>query len=283
MDIRQLKYFLVVAEEGQITKAAQRLHITQPPLSQQIQLLERELGIQLLERGNRNIRLTEAGKALRDRAEQMVELVKLTMNELQEVKEGVKGHLKIGTISTAESYLLNKIQKFHLDFPSITFQLWHRETKKLLELLNLNIIELGIVRFPHDVSRYDYVALPDQTLVAAALEIGSNDSKTICLKELSDRPLMMLRRDEPMIREYCQQAGFDPYIFCLSDDIMPLLFWANAGIGIALIPSSTKNLLAKFSLDFKEIINPGVAVTSAVIWKKNHTISSAAKNFISML
>lgn len=213
----------------------------------------------------------------------MVELIKLTTNELQEVKEDVKGHLKLGSISTAESYLLNKIHNFHLVYPNITYQLWHRRTQQLLELLNLNIIELGIVRFPHDVSRYDYVALPDQTLVAVALALENGDSQEICLKELRDKPLMMLRRDEPMIREYCQQAGFDPYVFFISDDIMPLLSGANAEIGIALIPSSTKSLLNKFSLEFKELVDPVIVVTSAIIWKKNHILSLTAKKFISML
>ncbi|MBP2639015.1 MAG: transcriptional regulator, LysR family, partial [Firmicutes bacterium] len=82
MEIRQLKYFLAVAEEGQITKAAEKLHITQPPLSQQIILLENELGVKLFQRTKKQIRLTEAGRSLQNRAEQMIELLKTTVEEV---------------------------------------------------------------------------------------------------------------------------------------------------------------------------------------------------------
>ena len=86
MDIKQLRYFLTIAEEGQITAAARRLHIAQPPLSQQLKLLEIELGVKLVERGPRHIHLTDAGKILRTRAEQILELSNSTINEIDDFK-----------------------------------------------------------------------------------------------------------------------------------------------------------------------------------------------------
>jgi DNA-binding transcriptional LysR family regulator len=91
MDIRRLQYFLAVAEEGQITKAAKRLHMAQPPLSQQLKLLEAELGVQLIERSDRhNIKLTDAGQALRNRAEQIMTLVDQTVIEIKDSTKGLK-------------------------------------------------------------------------------------------------------------------------------------------------------------------------------------------------
>ena len=115
MEFRQLKYFLAVADEGHITKAAQRLNITQPPLSQQIILLENELGVQLFQRSKKQVVLTEAGRALQNRAEQIVSLMKTAVDEVQEAADGLRGKLTIGTItSSGRSLLPEYIQKYHL-------------------------------------------------------------------------------------------------------------------------------------------------------------------------
>jgi DNA-binding transcriptional LysR family regulator len=284
MDIRQLKYFLAVAEEGQITKAAKRLHITQPPLSQQILLLEKELGTPLIERGNRNVRLTEAGHALRNRAEQIVELTELTKVELREVTNGIRGVLTIGTITSVGALLLERVHHFNQQYPYITFQLWHRETYSILELVNTGVTELGIVRLPVDPSIYDYIALPDQRMgvVGKSEWFSKKSNPEIQLYDLKDKPLMMHRRDEPVIRDYCHQIGFDPYVFCTSDDIMPLLYWARSGIAISLIPDSARNLLPSTSLIFKEISLPITKIKSVLVWRKRRPLSSIAKHFISM-
>ncbi|MGB9867978.1 MAG: LysR family transcriptional regulator, partial [Bacillota bacterium] len=100
LDLRQLQYFLAVMEEGQFTRAAKRLNITQPPLSQQIRLLERELQVRLIDRSHNRFQLTEAGRILQRRASQLLELMRITMNEIQEVSQGVRGVISIGTISS---------------------------------------------------------------------------------------------------------------------------------------------------------------------------------------
>jgi len=284
MDIRQLKYFLAVAEEGQITKAAQRLHITQPPLSQQIKLLEEELGLQLLERGNRNIRLTEAGHVLRNRAEQMLELMELTKSELQEITDGMTGTLTIGTVPATGSLLLEKIHSFNQLYPNINFQLRHRETHSILELVNAGVIEMGIVRLPVDSTIYDFIELPEQRIGVAGKPswFSKEQNQIIQLKELNGKPLMMHRRDESIIRDCCIKAGFNPHVFCTSDDIMPLLYWAGSGIAISLVPDSAKNLLPNATLVFKEISDPAIKVNSALIWHKRRIISVVAEHFISM-
>lgn len=101
MDIRQLKYFLTITEEEQITAAARRLRIAQPPLSQQMKGLEDELGITLFKRGPRHIQLTDAGKLLANRARQILELSDSTVREIDDFKRGLKGTLSIGTVSSS--------------------------------------------------------------------------------------------------------------------------------------------------------------------------------------
>jgi len=281
MDFRQLRYFLAVAEEGQITKAAKRLHITQPPLSQQIQLLEKELGVRLLERSNRTIRLTEAGRTLRNRAEQMVELMNKTIVEIQEINEGLRGILTIGTITSGGTILPQHIQAFNQKYPQINFKLWQGETDRILELLNNSVIEIGIIRFPVDTGLYNYITLPTEPMVAAAHPSFFNNNKdTIYLTELNNKPLMMHRRFEQKIAERCQEFGFKPKILCTSDDFIPLWLSAQAKVGILIFPKSAASILPKSGLVFKEIAEPAIETTSAVVWLKKQQLSPVAKHFL---
>lgn len=284
MDLRQLKYFLAVAEEGQITKAAKRLNVTQPPLSQQLILLEKELGTQLFDRGKKHIRLTEAGNILQRRAQQMMELMKTTINELQESASGISGRLSIGTITSSGGSLLpQRIQKFHQYYPKVTFQVHQGETLKILELLNVGIIEIGLVRFPVDYNLYDFLILPEESMVIAAKSsMLPPDTTSVEISQLKGQPLLVHQRHVTMITEHCRQSGFNPTIFCTSDDISPLLIWANLGLGIAVVPESAAHLLPGSSLRFYEMASPTLMTTSAVIWSKKRPLSAAATHFIAL-
>lgn len=145
MDIRQLRYFLTIVEKENITAAARELHIAQPPLSQQLKLLEDELGVKLIERGSRRIQLTPAGKILKVRAEQIMELLDATVNEIKDFRGGVQGTLSIGTISSLGATLLPEhIQSFHEKFPNVDFQIWESDSYRMSELLNSGIVEIGL-------------------------------------------------------------------------------------------------------------------------------------------
>lgn len=106
MDIKQLTYFLTIAEEKSITKASEKLHIAQPHLSQQLKLLEEELNVKLIERTTRKFQVTDAGKRLWHRSKQIIELMESTVKELKDFNEGMEGTLSIGTISSAGDILL---------------------------------------------------------------------------------------------------------------------------------------------------------------------------------
>ncbi|MBP2651273.1 MAG: catM 2 [Firmicutes bacterium] len=283
MDIRQLKYFLAIAEEGQITRAAKRLNITQPPLSQQIISLEKELGLQLFDRGKTSIRLTQAGTLLQTRAQQLLELLQTTVNELQETANGISGRLTIGTITSSSGSLLpENIKVFHKMYPKVTFHIRQGETEKILKLLNLGLVEIGLVRFPVDCNVYDFIKLPEEGMVVAATEdVLVPGATPLTLNQLKGKPLLIHQRHVPMVKEYSHQAGFEPTILCTSDDISPLLLLANLGFGIALVPKSAINLLPASSLYFHEL-TPFISTTSAVIWSKKQPLSVAANHFIAL-
>lgn len=135
MELKQLGYFVAVAQEGTISGAARRLNLTQPPLSAQMKLLEQEVGCPLFERGSRRIQLTEAGRMLYSRAATMLELADITRQELKDYLEGTSGVLRLGVVSSVGStYLSRIVSGFHAEHPQIAFELMEANTYQLLEI-----------------------------------------------------------------------------------------------------------------------------------------------------
>lgn len=287
MDVRQLRYFLAIAEEGNISGAAKRLHIAQPPLSQQLKLLENELDVQLVKRGSRRIQLTEAGCILRNRAEQIIDLIETTVKELKEINQGYKGTLSIGTVaSLGASILADRIRSFHRQYPDVSFQLREGDTHRITELLRSGVIEIGIVRFPFDSEIYESIRWPDEPMIAAIAPDSDwnfeGHKTSLSLEELAAKPLILHRRHEKIILESCRQKGFEPQVLCKSDDVRSALSWANAGIGVAVIPKSAVDLMPNTGLVYKEINEASLETAAAVIWMRNRYLSTAARHFLKM-
>jgi DNA-binding transcriptional LysR family regulator len=287
MSLREIKYFLAIVQEGNITTAAQQLHMAQPPLSRQMKQLEENLGAKLFERGHRKIQLTEAGCLLRNRAEQLLKLMDTTEKEIREIESGAHGTLSIGTASSSGVTILPKVAHiFRNHYPDLKFELWEGESIRIIELLNAGLIEIGLVRFSFDADTYESIQLPKEPLVAAIHKDNpdflNEQQGSILLQKLIDKPLMIHRKYETIITEHCQQAGFNPYLLCKSDDIMPILAWADANVGIAIVPRAAIGLIPSNNLVFKTISDPCITIASAVIWMRNRHLSAAARNFLTL-
>lgn len=293
LDIRQLKYFLAIAEEGKITAAAKRLNMSQPPLSQQLKLLEEELGVTLFNRNSRNLELTEAGIVLQNKAEQLLELFDSTLNELKHLNQGIEGTLNIGTVcSSGVTILPNKIREFHEKYKNIDFQVWEGNSFRIIELLKNGVIDVGFVREPFNTNFYNSVSIKDHLgsnindyFVAVAnpkLYESLSESNCISLKELEGKPLIINRRYDEIIKNVCDKEGFEPKIICKNDDTMSALSWAKAGIGIALLPLTATNISSYDDLDIRKIVEPSIETQLKLIWSKNKSLSTIARNFIKM-
>ena len=128
MEIKDMRAFYAIVEEGNISHAAQRLDIAQPALSRQMKRLESSLGVQLFERGSRRIRLTDAGRVLYSRVEHILGMVDGTVREITEIGSGVAGSIQLGTITTSGALLLPElITEFHRRYPQVTYQIWEAE------------------------------------------------------------------------------------------------------------------------------------------------------------
>lgn len=261
--------------------------MSQPPLSQQLKLMEQELSVKLVERVGRSVRLTEAGYILKRRTEQILGLVETTLTELQEFDNGLRGKLSIGTVASLSAAILpEQIRAFHSKYPRVIFQVWEGDTYRITELLDRRLIEIGIVRFPVDVDKYDILRLPAEPLVAV-MSHDDDYGETVRMMDLTNKPLMLIRREQgsfiyEMVLEAFQRMGIEPKIICESNDITTLLAWANAGIGVAIIPESALQLFPNTQLKVKRLIEPTLETTSAIIWLRDRYLSTAAKRFIHM-
>lgn len=283
MDIRQLQYFITIAEEEQITGAAKKLHVAQPALSQQLRLLEEELNTQLVERGSRKIRLTEAGCLLRTRASQILSLVGSTSQEILELNHGQRGTVSVGAIpSSGVSLLPERIRLFHEKFPDINFQIFDGETFQLLDMLKFGIIDFAIVRASFSLQPYRSIGLPSEPMLAVMQKgyyCGKLETQ-INMIELAETPLIMHRGSVGRIVEYCRQSGFEPRILCKGNDVRSVLAFANTGVGVAVVPQSAIKFIPLENLKYKEIVDQSLHLPRVIVWPKERTLPTAAKNFL---
>lgn len=281
MDIKQLQYFLTIAEEGQISAAAKRLHMTQPPLSQQLKALEDELEIVLIERTNKSFKLTDAGKMLCRRAEQILELVKTTEKEIKNIGEGRKGLLTIGTIaSLGASIIPQKIELFHKKYPDVNYRLWEGESLKITELMLNGVIEIGLVRLPVESNRFEAIIFPKEPMLAVSTNKWLDKKKTLSIADLQNKPLLLHKRHEEMIKKNCLEKGFEPNILCVSDDVRTILPWAEKGLGIAIVAESIQSIVNKEKLQIRKLKDSELETAAAIIWVKDRYLSPVAKMFL---
>ena len=280
-----MRAFYAIVEEGNISHAAQRLDIAQPALSRQMKRFETQLGVQLFERGSRRIRLTDAGRVLYSRVEHILGMVDGTVREITEIGSGVAGCIRLGTITTSGAMLLPElITEFHRRYPQVTFQLWEGEGTRILELLDNRVIEIGITRTQVDARVYESIVLPNEPLVLImnrSHDIGS-DAQKVRLAELKDQPLIIPLRWQSMFTANCRKLGFEPNILCVSDSIVQDLLLAKMGMGMAILPISSKTLLTDGDLTYKKLVEPEITTHTVVAWLKNRTLSQSASHLIAL-
>lgn len=283
MDLKQLLYFKTVVEEGTISAAAKKLNLSQPPLSQQIKQLESELGVTLMERGARKITLNEAGRVLYEKACTLLTLAEQTVQELRDIHDGLEGTLTLGTISSSGAIILSDaLPAFHSLHPHIRFELHEGTTFQVIDLLNAGIIELGIVRTPFHSEGFETHFLESEPMVAvgAPAFFEGISSDIITLQALSQKPLIYYRRFESLIEGAFESAGLPSKAVCKNDDARTSLMWANAGIGVAVIPSSASRIIASANTVCKNIGAKVLNTQVALIWRKGHTLSRIARSFL---
>lgn len=285
MDIRQLLYFTTIAEEGSISAAAKKLHLSQPPLSYQMKLLEEELHLPLIERSARGIALTEAGRVLYKRAQGILELSELTRKEMLAMASGFTGTLHIGTVSSSGASLLGwRIPAFHQKYPQIGFAIREGNTFELMEMLESGLIELAIVRTPFHNDQLNCFYLSPEPMIAAGaasfFPAGMPSGQPISLELLGHAPVILYRRFEKILLSLCEQKGITPQVFCIADDARTTLMWAEAGLGVAVVPQSAYRIMPHHNMVYGELSEEDLHTRIAAVCKKGCSLSWAAQQFL---
>lgn len=285
MDIRQLLYFTTIAEEGSISAAAKKLHLSQPPLSYQMKLLEEELHLPLIERSARGIALTEAGRVLYKRAQGILELSELTRKEMLAMASGFTGTLHIGTVSSSGASLLGwRIPAFHQKHPQIGFAIHEGNTFELMEMLESGLIKLAIVRTPFHNDQLNCLYLSPEPMIAAGaasfFPAGMPSGQPISLELLGHAPVILYRRFEKILLSLCEQKGITPQVFCIADDARTTLMWAEAGLGVAVVPQSAYRIMPHHNMVYGELSEEDLHTRIAAVCKKGCSLSWAAQQFL---
>ena len=285
MDIRQLLYFTTIAEEGSISAAAKKLHLSQPPLSYQMKLLEEELHLPLIERSARGIALTEAGRVLYKRAQGILELSELTRKEMLAMASGFTGTLHIGTVSSSGASLLGwRIPAFHQKYPQIGFAIHEGNTFELMEMLESGLIELAIVRTPFHNDQLNCLYLSPEPMIAAGaasfFPAGMPSGQPISLELLGHAPVILYRRFEKILLSLCEQKGITPQVFCIADDARTTLMWAEAGLGVAVVPQSAYRIMPHHNMVYGELSEEDLHTRIAAVCKKGCSLSWAAQQLL---
>lgn len=240
-----MKYFIAVAEELHFGHAAERLHMAQPPLSQQIKKLEEELGVQLLNRTKRKVELTPAGKLFLDEARLTLQQAERAQRIAKEAERGVRGRLRIGFVTSAcYSILPAVIRRFRRENPFIDLELMEMIPSRQLKELENGGIDAGILRPPVESNCMTLETVLEEALVAALpITHPKAKQKAVDLKTLAEDAFVLFPWHHgpgmnDVIMEACHAAGFVPHVSYEPNEMQTILAYVAGGLGISLVPES---------------------------------------------
>jgi DNA-binding transcriptional LysR family regulator len=284
MELRQLEYFVAVADEASFTRAAARLHVAQPGVSAQVRGLERELGVDLFDRSGRAVRLTEAGAAVLLYARAALGAAAGARLAVDELTGLVRGHVAVGMVVACSSYdFANLLADFHHAYPAVEIALSEANTDALIQGLRAGQLDLAFVGLGDTTPPGIEIELvADEPLVAA---VSKNDvlvaRKSIPLDAIRDRALMSLPRGTGLrscLDDACARSGFEPRITLEASNLSILAALASRGLGVAILPESVA--VANPELHAIAITRPAMRGRLALAWRTAGPISPAARALI---
>ena len=281
MEIRVLKYFLLVAREENITRAANLLHLTQPTLSRQLMQLEGELGVQLFRRSKHRIILTEEGMLLRRRAEEIVALADKTRDDLQHREEQLAGTVAVGSGELRSSrFLTQLLTAFQRKNPLVSFSVYSGNSDNIKERIERGLLDVGLLQEPVDISKYSFVRTPGReqwgVLVRTDSELAAKRGVTPA--DLAAVPLIMPGRE---IIQNELFNWFGPYA-----ERLRITATGNLLYNLASLARDSGSGVITLNLDctYEGLrfvpLNPAMESNTVLVWKKTQTFSAAANALI---
>lgn len=284
MELRVLKYFLTVARKENITRAAKRMHITQPTLSRQLMQLEDELGVKLFKRTKHSILLTEEGVLLRQRAQEMVSIEDKIFNDFANKDNVLSGKITIGSGEThSMNEVAEKIASFQKINPNVDFEIFSGIADDIKIKIENGTVDIGLLTEPVDISRYDFVRMKNKDRWGALMKKDSelSSNKYICPEDLLNIPLIMAKRES--VRNVVENwfgKYYDDLKIAAESDLLyntTMLVKNNVGIAVCLESAATGAELC-----FKPLMPP-IETGAVLVWKKHRDVSPAVREFVSYI
>ena len=284
MEIRGLRYFLMVAREENITKAVEILHITQPTLSRQLIQLETELGTKLFERSSHNIRLTEDGMLLKRRAQELVQLADKTEQEFKRGEEQISGSIAIGSGETNNVQVIaDIIRKFQSEYPMVQYDLYTANADDIKERIDKAILDIGLLMEPVDITKYSFIRLKRKErwglLVSYDSELAGKSS--VSAEDLLDVPVFLPQRPilrnevEGWLGEYYDQIHVTGTYNLINN--AAVMVEKNVGGAFCFRLENRYDNLKFIPL------SPALETGAVIVWKKAQVVSRTMHRFINYI
>jgi DNA-binding transcriptional LysR family regulator len=294
MELRHLRYFLAVAEEGHITRAAERLGIQQPPLSQQIRALETELQVRLFHRKPRGVELTQAGEALRTEAQAILDRVEHAVGAARQTARGEAGRIGLGFTSSASfhPFVPQAIRRYREAQPLVALSLEESGTGELAEALAQQRIDAAFIRSPlgtvPGIAVHSVLEEPMVAALPAGLPLaGRGAARSLALGDLAAETFILYRRPlgpglYDAIIAACQRAGYSPRIGQEAPRMLATLSLVAAGLGVTLVPQSMR-LLRVHGVVYRPLDAAAGLVAPLNLAYRRGEHSEAARRFIALV
>ena len=288
MEFRVLKYFLMVAREESITRAADRLHITQPTLSRQMAELEKEMGVPLLVRGGRKIELTSEGILLRRRAEEILNLVDKTEMEVTQAGENLEGTISVagGDLAASRDFI-QLIKAFQKEHPQVHFKFYTDITPYICDYLDHGCVDVGLLVQPFDVEKYEFLPIgkPMRFGVYMKADDPLAQKTEISPEDLKGKVLIKSFREDLDVAQLCYGAGdiWDTNVPIKVDLPNNATIMIDEGMGYFLTSEGVIPFLDESRICFRPLSGEKQPLHTALAWRRNQPFSRAASTFISFL
>lgn len=283
MDLRSLTYFTVVAEERNFTRAAQRLSMSQPPLSNQIKALETELGTPLFVRSSRGVQLTEAGKLLYRRSAQLLDLAERTQEEVRSLAMGLSGTLCLGSVAGLAPFLAAKwLSGFRAEFPLVRFEIANGSSDDVIDQIQRGFIELGLIAAPYDSEHLEGIPIGEEpwcAFVSDTHPLSEGPSQPLPLKALAGYPLIVPHRSSRIdeIRSWFRESGAEPNIIGEHSNFVDVLALARANVGVCIFPQTAPEPMP--GVVCRRIIEPSHQAKYLLVRKRGTSMSELSQAF----
>ncbi|MBP0590806.1 LysR family transcriptional regulator [Paraburkholderia sp. LEh10] len=290
MELRHIRYFLAVAEERNVTRAAEKLGIGQPPLSQQIHALESELGVRLFRRTGHGVVLTEAGEAFAIDARRLLTDATHAVKNAQSAGRGETGQLNIGFTGSAafNPVVPNLIRQFRQSYPGVSLTLTEGNTAQLLAQLNDRRLDVAFVRLGNQSPagvRFHHIAAEPMKVVLPTTHPLARKRK-VRLAALADEPFVLLPRDaSPTLHDVivgaCRDAGFDPLLGQQAPQLSSVVNLVAAEFGVSLVPESVCQIHVG-GVVYVDTVGKDITIQLAIASREN-AMSAKTSNFLAIV